>query len=968
VTPRSAIDDVQLSRLRELFDEALSAPPGERESFVRDTLATDPTLHDELSSLLDAHDASDGYFEKLSLDLVIPALIAIESDAEDIGDVDRISHYEMMERIGRGGMGIVYKARDTRLGRIVALKFLPRHHEANPAARARLLAEARAASALDHPNIGVVYEIAETTDGRQFIAMAWYDGETLKERASRARLPVSEAVALASQLGSALEAAHAAGIIHRDVKPANVIITRSGTVRLVDFGIAKLVRADDQERSAAAGTVAYMSPEQTRDSILDTRTDIWSLGVLLYELLAGQRPFRGDTDDDVVSAIRSEEPARLSGLRPDVPEGVLSVIDKCMRKNPDERYQSAAELCEVLNRCDSSHVASGDQSGETSSAGRTHLSRRRTELAVASILFLAVAALGGWGYKKFRNAGTSSENSMGSHMTSIAVLPFGNKGSDTAAYLAEGLSDDLRAELSRVGSVSVASYRSSANYSGSPGNIPEVAPRMGTQFLITGEVVREAGDTRVHVRLIDGRNLATLWSKDYPATPSATGEIVPSAVRAILSKTDAEIPDGDVGLLERQFSKNPRAYDLYLRGRYEELRAAPKTALGKPDIEGMRRAQANYAQARALDPAFAAARARLANTHVFSATAYDTTRARLDQARLEAETALRLDPRLVDSHEALATYWTRVGSPEKGIGELEGALRSFPGNIDLLLSLGLRYVEAGRWDDGVALFERAMQLDPHNPRAAWLAATSYGRMRRYDKGMKAFARLIAISPDDHEMKVTRGQSYLRWKGTADTLIAALRSIPPESDISGMSTYGWYTAYMVKRDYRAALAKLDSTRASLSRDGLVYQPRSLMRAELYHALGDRRNAQLNYEAALRMLSDSSAAHPRDASIHGAMGLALAGLGRKRQAIAESERAMDLVRVATNSRNSTAFMGLAIEVLGRVGERDRAFEMIELMLSMPSGREASVPFLRVWPGFDSLRSDPRFNELLERFTVK
>ncbi len=226
-------------------------------------------------------------------------------------------------------------------GRTVALKFLPHRQASNPAARARLLAEARSASSLDHPNIGVVHDSADLGNGQRFIAMAWYDGKTLKHKHRNGPLPVAQSVEIAKQIADALTAAHRAGIIHRDVKPANVVLIPTGTAKLLDFGIAKLISDNEDDIDSAAGTVAYMSPEQTRKRNVDARTDTWSLGVLLYEILAGQRPFSGDTDEQNFAAIRDQEPAPLASIRPDIPDALLRIVERRARKDPDNRFQTA---------------------------------------------------------------------------------------------------------------------------------------------------------------------------------------------------------------------------------------------------------------------------------------------------------------------------------------------------------------------------------------------------------------------------------------------------------------------------------------------------------------------------------------------------------------------------------------------------------------------------------------------------
>ena len=314
----------------------------------------------------------------------------------------------------------------------------------------------------------------------------------------------------------------------------------------------------------------------------------------------------------------------------------------------------------------------------------------------------------------------------------------------------------------------------------------------------------------------------------------------------------------------------------------------------------------------------------------------------------------------------MASYWGYRGRDlAKAIGEAELALAGAPNSSELHVNLGNRYVGVGRWEDAVAAFERAMRFDPRNPDAPAYAAFTLLRLRRDEQAMRAFDRAIELAPNNHMVRVIKGHTYLRWQGTPDSLAAVLRTVPPNWDPNGMTTWARYTVLRVQRRHADALAMLDASGSGLSRDGLVYQPTFLMRAQAYEALGEAAKARAHYNAARAMLADSVKAHPGDASIRVTLGLAEASLGRKQDAVREARRAMELVPLSSNSTAATAFMGGAVEVFGRAGELDAAFELLELLLAMPAGREVTVAFLRVWPGFDPLRKDPRFDRLLGRF---
>lgn len=361
----TGLGQAERERLGELFERTLTVPPGGRAAFLADACGGNTRLHEELTSLLASHTEAPDFLSQIESALA-PAVTGALSDPVPATGTT-IGRYEIIEGLGSGGMGVVYKARDLTLDRLVALKFLPSHLSTDASARARLKREARAASSLDHPNIAVVYEIGETESspghpesGGVFIAMAYYEGETLRDRIARGDLSIREALDYSIQLADALSRAHGVGIVHRDIKPANVMVTESAQIKIVDFGVAKSAGttaaaetlkldvvetgADLTREGTRLGTVGYMSPEQTRGAAVDHRTDVWSLGVVLYEMLAGARPFRGEAEEAVVDAIRNEDPAPLETLVLEAPPGLRRAVDRCLAKDPESRYASAAAL------------------------------------------------------------------------------------------------------------------------------------------------------------------------------------------------------------------------------------------------------------------------------------------------------------------------------------------------------------------------------------------------------------------------------------------------------------------------------------------------------------------------------------------------------------------------------------------------------------------------------------------------
>jgi serine/threonine protein kinase len=335
----------QWHQIEALFAAALDTPAGERTALLDRACADDPALRTSLDRLLRAHERAGRFLEGLD---GTRAAALLEGSAADSREEQIVGKYRVVRRLGRGGMGVVYLAHDERLDRPVALKLLPPYLSADELAARRLVEEAKAASALDHPHIITIYEIGETADERLFLAMAFYEGETLRERIARGPLPVAEAVGLAAQVAEGLAAAHRKGIVHRDIKPENLLVTTDGMVKILDFGLAKVGGQVLTRPGATPGTVAYMSPEQTRGEAVDPRTDLWSLGVVLYEMLAGVRPFRGDAEAAVIHGIRHDEPEPVDALRPGIPAALATTIRTCLEKNPKDRCSRADDLLAEL--------------------------------------------------------------------------------------------------------------------------------------------------------------------------------------------------------------------------------------------------------------------------------------------------------------------------------------------------------------------------------------------------------------------------------------------------------------------------------------------------------------------------------------------------------------------------------------------------------------------------------------------
>jgi TolB-like protein len=655
----------------------------------------------------------------------------------------------LIERIG-GGMGMVYRAHDLKLRRAVALKFLPPALAADEAARRRLYAEARAASALDHPNIGAVYEIGEAEPGGLFIALAWYEGETLKDKLRRGPLPIVEALAVARQIAAALATAHGAGIIHRDVKPSNIITTEQDTAKLVDFGIAKVAGTEPTREGTTPGTLAYMSPEQTRGGSIDVRTDVWSLGVVLYEMLAGRRPFQGESDSTLIHAIRHDEPEPVERQHPEIPQALAGIVARCLAKDPSQRYARAEDLCAELDALDGACIG-----GEQGPIGRFMRRQRGPEASgvlaralgrplLAGIVLAAIVLTTISVYMAGRDDANRTAFATVANRPKLAVLPFENRsGLADDQYFTDGLHDEIRTRLSGVATLRVSSRTSVIRYRDSPTDVREIGRELGVDAVLEGAIQRAGGDVRVFVQLIDAQNDTQIWSGTYDRALDAASlfaiqrEIAESVAEALR----AELTDTERARVARVPTTNLEAYRHYLIGRHH---------WNERDEAGMDSAIAHFQEALHRDPLYARAYAGLADVHVLGFGPAGSNAFPL--AIAAARTALRLDPDVAEAYTSLG-YALMLYQ-----WDWPAAERAFRRGIELDPSYATAHqwyaeylVTQGRLDEAVKEVRIAESLDPLSRIIGWNVARILGFARRYEEAVEQSRALVRLYPRDRGM-------------------------------------------------------------------------------------------------------------------------------------------------------------------------------------------------------------------------
>jgi serine/threonine protein kinase/Tfp pilus assembly protein PilF len=858
----------------------------------------------------------------------------------DFGD------YELLEEIGRGGQGVVYRAHQKSLNRTVALKVIGLGPWTTEAHLKRFRREAEAAASLDHPCVVPIYEVGER-DGCCYFSMNFVEGGHLDEVVKREPMPIRRAIELIAKVARTVHYAHEHGILHRDIKPGNILLDQKGEPHLTDFGLARLVETESTvtRTMEVMGTPSYMAPEQAagETSKICQATDIYGLGAVLYQLLTGHPPFAGGTTYETIRLLLQTEPRQPRQVNPKIDRDLSTICLKCLEKDPKRRYPSALALAEDLEHWLKHEAIQARRTGIVT-RGKKWLQRNPT-IAAVTVLSLALLAAFGiivWKSDVFRTAAEKS----------IAVLPFSNLSKEAEnAYFADGVQDEILTDLARIADLKVISRTSAMQYkSGVARNLREIGKQLGVAHVVEGSVQRAGNRVRVNAQLLDARTDRHLWAETFDRDLTDVFAIQTDVAQKIAAALQAKLSPIEKAQIERRPTENTEAYLAFMQG-HEIFYRADKLRSNTEKAEQL------FEKATKLDPNFAGAFAALAWVHDWNYHDFDPTPARKDKARAAAEEALRLQPNLPEAHVALGFYhYYCERDYQAALDEFAIAKQSLPNAAEVYLAIGAIERRQGKWAESTANLEKAASLSPKDAWVLQNLGDNYYATRNFETADKIFDRAIEVAPKSFRSRMEKAKLAVDWKGDLSVMEKTLTQVPAGVDPEGLVTFVRVQLLLLQRKFPDALALLKQS----PQEGYD-KPKELFEGAIYTFLKDKEKAFSAFERARPIAEKALRESPDDAFRHVTLGLILAGLGKKDAAIAEGKLAVELLPESQDAFDGPRITVALAQIYAWTGESDQARQLLDRSLRTPNG--ITVPFLRLDPIWDPLRGDPAFQKLCE-----
>jgi non-specific serine/threonine protein kinase len=872
-------------------------------------------------------------------------------------------------------MGEVYLAEDTKLRRKVALKVLPEDMASDPERLERFKREARAVAALNHPNIVTIYSVEEV-EGVHFLTMELVEGKTLADLVPAKGLKLDRFFELATPIADALSVAHEKGITHRDLKPGNIMVGDDGRVRVLDFGLAKLLTeasADEEDtqlatrEGLAVGTAPYMSPEQVQGKNVDHRSDIFSLGILFYEMATGSRPFKGETSADLVSSILRDTPDSVTDLKVEMPRHLGRIIRHCLEKDPERRLQAAKDVRNELEGL-RQEVESGElpPSGTMAAAAPPPQTRRWLPLAAAAVLVIVAAGVFWFLQGRDKAPAVATEDQTESEVAAerqmIVVLPFENLGSEEEAYFAAGITEEITSRLGSVSELGVISRKSAQRYADTDKTIQQLGEELGVGYVLEG-TVRWAkspdGSSRVRItpQLIRVADDSQLWSTTYDRVIEDIFEVQSDIASQVIDELGITLLEPEQRAVENRPTENIEAYQAYLRG----LEYA-----NHPDFTelNMRLTVEMFQRASELDPSFAQAHAWLSHAQArYYWFGHDLSEARMQLARQSAAQALALDPELPKGHVAMGyVHYYGARDYDSALKEFTLAQQARPNDKDTIAAIGFIRRRQGQWESAAEQFAKALELDPQDANLTIDLGGALQRLRRYEEAEVEFDRAISMFPDQNRAYGSKASNLWQWKGDASLTRPILEQMPVQD--SEEAVYSWWQQELWERDFRQASERLAVAPYAFFDGGVIQiMPKEFLESYTYYLAGDGERSKAAAEKALPHMERYVRDRPDDAFSHCGYGLTLAALGRHEEAVREGELALEILPLDRDGIYAPYLIYWMASIYNNVGDYDAALDQIETLLSSPT--EVSVASIEGNAEWDTLRDLPRYRQLVEKY---
>jgi serine/threonine protein kinase/Tfp pilus assembly protein PilF len=781
-----------------------------------------------------------------------------------------ISHYKILEKRGEGGMGVVYKAQDTKLDRIVALKFLPKRLVDDEEARIRFTQEAKSASALDHQNIATIYEIDEV-EGEFFISMAYIEGKSLEELLKEKPLSLEEILRVSIQIGEGLNAAHKKGIIHRDIKSDNIMITKEGVAKIMDFGLAKLRDADPlADDGTVSGTLQYMSPEQAQGLPLDFRSDIFSFGVVIYEMITGQMPFKGEHSAALTYSILFETPEPLATYRVEISEEFQKIVDKALQKEVEERYQHTQELVADLKKLQK----------DPDLWYKDRIKKKQEQRPTLAVMYL--------------------ENL---------------SGRQEEDYFVAGMTEDIITDLCSIEGIRVLSRSDVLPFRGKPISISEIGKKLSVDFVLEGSVRKVGERVRINAQLIKTADGFNIWAGRFDQKLEDIFDLQAEVARKIAQSLKVTLQPSEIMQMEKKPTFSIQAYDYYLQGRDYYWK------LGKKDIEV---AIELYQKALQIDPHYALAYAGLADAYVYKYEAYyDRSISVIDEAERTSQKALSVDPELPEAHRSLGRVYMFKKMTENAIEEFKKAIHLRPNFSEACRILGWIYEELRNYDEAIKWAQKTIEIRPTDKEALLLLGITYYDQQLYDLALESFSKALDVAPDYSTAFYYTGSTFLKLGKFDQASERFKKCIDSGCDPNVYLDSGW--VYLLKKDYQKSLEFFQKSIEAGYFEFIAFY----FLGVVHQQTSNDQKAEECYRKTVQLCYDQLKNDPENPYLHSTLGLAYLALGEKDKGEKEMVTSKELA-----SENGAILYDLA-RFYAKKDDEGKSLEFLKQALKLPLG---------------------------------